>query len=234
MAASNNLPNPRQPLRPTPFPEANVPSLQRRWPHFFPFYLPRHHPRIGTVFAYGESTFQATQQLCHTAFRFTFHSTTLFFNILWGLVLIAGVYAAYRYRANGIAKKAAVEAARKSKITGHIDDINSNREKNEKQRKATAQAETERRAAAAAAAAAAAEAQVQAKMEISKSKERVKKMRVDVWKQLSTEFKVGYFRCALSYHTIFHHNAYFAISGKCKRIRSVGGCAGAHTDLQRC
>ncbi len=102
------------------------------------------------------------------------------------------MYAAYRYRANGIAKKAAVEAARKSKITGHIDDINSTREKNEKQRKATAQAETERRVAAAAAAAAAAEAEVQAKIEISKLKERMKKMRVDVWKELATEFKVGY------------------------------------------
>ncbi len=96
----------------------------------------------------------------------------------------------YRFRAEKIAKKKASEAARVSMITKNIDSVNSNMDKNEKHRKATAQAEAERRAAAAAAVAARAKAEEDEKIEIARSKERIRKIRADVWKQVSGKFKV--------------------------------------------
>ena len=137
--------------------------------------------------------------------RVTFYSTSVFSNIFWAAILACIVYAAYRYRAERIAKRKAIEAARKSKITGHIDAVNSNKEKNENHRKATALAEVERRSAAAAAAAAAAKADEEARAEIAKAKDRVKRMRADVWKQLAADFKV---RLRLLLHYV---RAYFAI-----------------------
>ena len=104
--------------------------------------------------------------------------------------MAAVAYAAYRYRAERIAKKKAIEAARKSMITGHIDSVNSNKQKNEKNLKVAASADAERRAAAAAASAAATKAEEDAKAEAARAKERVKSMRSEVWRPLAGEFKV--------------------------------------------
>ena len=104
--------------------------------------------------------------------------------------MIAVAYAAYRYRAERVAKKRAIDAARKSMITGHIDSVNSNKEKNEKKLQVNASAEAERRTAVAAEKAAKIKAEEEDKAEVAKAKERVKKMRSDVWKQLAGDLKV--------------------------------------------
>jgi hypothetical protein len=127
--------------------------------------------------------------------RYTFHSSSFISNAFLAALCVACVYAFFRYRAEKIAKKKAVETARVSMITKNLDNVTTNMEKNEKHRKAAAAAEAERRTAAAAAAAAKIKAAEDEKNEIAASKERVRKMRADVWKRLAGRFKV----CSLSY-----------------------------------
>jgi hypothetical protein len=129
------------------------------------------------------------------------------------------VYAFFRYRAEKIAKKKAVETARVSMITKNLDSVTTNMEKNEKHRKAAAVAEAERRTAAAAAAAAKIKAAEDEKNEIAASKERVRKTRADVWKRLAGRFKV----CRLS-------NFFISVSYFC--LQSSDGAAGEAAAVQ--
>jgi hypothetical protein len=126
-----------------------------------------------------------------------FYSAKLFSDIFWGALFASVLYVVYRYRAAKIAKKKATESARISTITKNIDSVQSNMDKNEKHRKAAAVAEADRRAAAAAVLAAKAKAEEMERIEIAKSKERVKTMRAEVWKNVSSSFKVVLFVEAL-------------------------------------